>query len=92
MSVLSVSLPDDVREWVEQEAAASGASVDDFVSRLAREAKARQQQERAAKEAELEALLLEAVNSEEPAQVVDAKWWADLRAEAEAELAKQNSE
>ena len=46
MSVLSISLPDDVREWVEQEAAASGASVDDFFSRLAREAKARKQQER----------------------------------------------
>ena len=90
MSVLTISLSDDVQEWVEQEAASSGASVDDFVSQLARQAKEQAQQANPAQKSELEKLLLEAVNSPEPAQVADARWWADLRAEVEDELAQKS--
>jgi antitoxin ParD1/3/4 len=88
MSVLTISLPDDVREWLEGEAAASGASIDDFLSLLAREAKVRRQQ-RAAQEVELERLLLEGLDSGEP-QAVDEQWWVTVRSEVDARLKEQS--
>ena len=88
MSVLSISLPDDVREWVEQEAAASGASISEVLGRVAREAKERTQNQRAAKEAELERLLLEGLDSGE-GEWITPEWWQNFRAELQDELEKQ---
>jgi len=92
MSVLTISLPDDVREWLEAEAAASGASIDDFLSLVAREAKARRQQravQDVGQEVELERLLLEGLDSGEP-QPVDEQWWVRVRAEVDARLKEQS--
>lgn len=88
MSVLTISLPDDVREWAEQAAATSGTTLDEFFSALAREAKARAQSERDAKEAELERLLLEALDAGEGERVT-SQWWNEFRGELDVALDKQ---
>ncbi len=86
MSVITLSLPDDVREWIEQEAASQHIGADDFLIQLARRAKEDAHFGRADDEKELERLLLEAVNSEEPARPVDAHWWETVRTEVDARL------
>lgn len=89
MSVITISLPDDVREWVEQEAAIHQIGDDEFLIQLARRAKQDAHFGRADDEKELEKLLLEAVNSNEPAQPVDTHWWNTVRAEVDARLNKE---
>lgn len=89
MSVITISLPDDVREWVEQEAANHQIGADEFLVQLARRAREEAHLGRTAKEAELEGLLLEGANSGQGERVT-AEWWGGFRKELSAELEKQN--
>ena len=91
MSVKTITLSEDVGQWVEQQAASRQMSADEFVEQLAREARHRTHLGRADDPVELERLLLEAINSKEPAQPADANWWADLHAELTAELQQLNA-
>lgn len=91
MSVKTITLSEDVSAWVEQEAATRQMSADEFVSQLAREAWNRAHSGRADDKAELERLLLEAVNSDEPAQPLDASWWKTVHAGVEARLQEQET-
>ena len=91
MSAKTITLSEDVSEWIEQQAASRQISADEFVEWLAREARQRAHLGRADDDAELERLLLEAVNSKEPAQPADANWWGTLHDELTAELHQRNA-
>lgn len=85
MSVPTVSLSEDVREWVEGQAQAHSIRVDEFVNQLAREARNRAHLGRADDQAELERLLLEGLNSGQGERVT-AQWWQEFRAELSSSL------
>ena len=97
MSTLQISLPDELRAWVESAARGNGyADASEFVGVLVREVKAQREMriEKPTDEflggrtpAELAALINEGLASE--TEVADAQWWNDLRAELAAKLPKQ---
>ena len=94
MSTLQISLPDELRAWVESEARGRGyADAGEFVGVLVREVKAQRELQTDEEflggrtEAELAALINEGLASE--TEVADAQWWNDLRAELAAKLPKQ---
>ena len=94
MSTLQITLPDELRAWVESEARGRGyADASEFVGVLVREVKAQREVNAQTTddeflggrtEAELAALINEGLASE--AEVADAQWWDDLRAELAAKL------
>ena len=86
MSTMNISLPDEMRAWVESEVKGGGfSSASEFFRQLVREAKAQREKETfARKKAELEALLIEGLESE--SVVADANFWANLRAECNESL------
>ena len=76
METVTISLPESLKAFVEQEVATKGfGNVSEYFRTLLREA-----QDRAAK-ARLEALLLEGLASGET-QAMDRAFWSDLRGEA----------
>lgn len=89
MSTINISLPDEMQSWVEEEVRAGGFDgAGEFFRQLVREAKARKETQK--RQTELEALLIEGIESEP--EVADARWWSDLRAEMETELVKHRSQ
>jgi len=88
MSTLTISLPDEMTEWAQSQAQTKGFSdAGEYALELLREAKVRDDEFRL-KEAELEALLLEAVNAGE-GESVDAAWWTNFRSELDEKLERQ---
>jgi antitoxin ParD1/3/4 len=80
-TTLHISLPEELKRYVQERVAAEAYSnPSDFVRALIREDRRRRAQEH------LEALLLEGLDSGEPAPLDEAEW-ARLRQEVEARLA-----
>ncbi len=86
MNTLTISLPEDLRAWVENAAQESGyASAGDYVRELVRENRANvEDPERERKKAELIKLLDEGLASKPI--VVTPQWWAQFRQELEQDL------
>ena len=91
---MNISLPDEMRAWVEAEVQGGGfSSTSEYFRQLVREAKARKAEQEArqdaqGKKAELTALLVEGIESG-PAQPISASWWAELLEEVDGELQKR---
>ena len=75
MTSMNVSLPEELKEYVEAQTKRGYSTPSEYVRELIRE-----DQKRHAK-AKLDALLLEGLNSGEPIPA-DAKFWAELKHEA----------
>jgi len=77
MSTMNISLPDDMKSWVDEEVQNGGfASASEFFRQLVRDAKARKESE--VRRARLETLLIEGVESGEP-QAATMEWWNEVR-------------
>lgn len=79
MTSMNVSLPEDLKEYVEAQTKRGYSTPSEYVRELIRD-----DQKRRAKE-KLDALLLEGLNSGESTPV-DARFWSDLKQEALAKL------
>ncbi|MFO0808540.1 MAG: hypothetical protein U0746_07955 [Gemmataceae bacterium] len=76
---LTVQLPDDVREYVEEQIADNqGETAEEYVTAVLR-AHRRREYER------LKALLLEGINS--PSEEATPEWWAKLEEDIESRIA-----
>ena len=86
MSTINISLPDEMQHWIENEVKRGGfRSADEFFHQLVHNAKAgKEAEELAARQVQLEALLLEGLESRP--EIADEAWWAQLRADMEAEF------
>ena len=82
MTSMNVSLPEELKEYVEAQTKSGYSTPSEYVRELIRE-----DQKRRVK-AKLNALLLEGLNSGDPAPV-DAKFWAELKQEALSKLASR---
>jgi antitoxin ParD1/3/4 len=83
MTSLNVSLPEAMRQFVEEQAAYGGyGTVSEYIQELIRQA-----QEQQAEQERLEALLLAGLNS--PASEMTPEDWTQIRAEAMERLAAQ---
>jgi antitoxin ParD1/3/4 len=81
VGTVTISLPDSLRAFVEEQVAAKGyGNVSEYFRTLIREAQAREA------DARLEALLLQGLASGAPVRA-DRKFWTELRGEA-AKLAR----
>ena len=80
MTSMNVSLPEPLRDFVEQEVGSGGyGTVSEYVRELIREDQKRKAQQR------LEALLLEGLNS--PVREMHAQDWQDIRQAVQERLA-----
>jgi antitoxin ParD1/3/4 len=79
MTSMNVSLPEELKEFVEAQAKQGYSTPSEYVRELIRRDQKRRAKER------LEALLLEGLDSGEPI-VADAAFWAGVRREAVAKL------
>ena len=85
---MNISLPDEMRLWVEDEVKGGGFSnPSEYFRQLVREAKVRKEQ--TCKKAELAALLSEGIES--GAQPMTSEWWSDLLQEVDGELKKRGA-
>ena len=75
MTSMNVSLPDELKEYVETQSKSGYSTPSEYIRELIRD-----DQRRRAKE-KLDALLLEGLNSGDPV-AVDARFWSDLKQEA----------
>jgi antitoxin ParD1/3/4 len=75
MTSMNISLPDELKRYVEAQTKAGYSTPSEYVRELIREDQKRRAQQR------LEDLLFEGLGSGEPV-VADEKFWADLKAEA----------
>lgn len=75
MTSMNISLPEELKQYVEAQTGAGYSTPSEYVRQLIREDQKRRTQER------LELLLLEGLNSGEPSPA-DEKFWADLKSEA----------
>jgi antitoxin ParD1/3/4 len=83
MTTMNISLPDDLKTFVEQQVATGGyGSVSEYVRELLRSAKKAQAQ------AKLEAMLLEGLDSGEPVEVTP-EFWEDVRRTARERIKAQ---
>ncbi|HVP13351.1 MAG TPA: type II toxin-antitoxin system ParD family antitoxin [Phycisphaerae bacterium] len=83
MTTMNISLPDDLKAFVEKQVTTGGyGSVSEYVRELLRAAK------KAEAQARLEALLLEGLNSGEPVEVTP-EFWEDVRQRAREKLKAQ---
>lgn len=82
MSTMNISLPDEMRAWIESEVSAGGfGSASEYFRQLVREAKARKEAEiQLQRQERLETLLLEGLATGE-GEAVTPQWWATFRAE-----------
>jgi antitoxin ParD1/3/4 len=76
---LNISLPEELKEYVEEQTHGSYSTPSEYLRELIRDDKKRRSKER------LDALLLEGLNSGEPAPA-DAEFWTELKREAKAKL------
>lgn len=84
MPTMNVSLPEPLKQYVEEQVSAGGySSVSEYVRELVRA-----DQKRKARE-QLEQTLLEALQTE--TEVVTPEWWAKLRAEIHREVVSPDS-
>jgi len=79
MTSMNVSLPEELKEYVEAQSHNGYSTPSEYVRQLIREDQKRRAQE------QLNMLLLEGLNSGEPLPA-DAKFWSDLKQEALAKL------
>jgi antitoxin ParD1/3/4 len=79
MTSMNVSLPEELKEYVEAQTKSGYSTPSEYVRELIRN-----DQKRRAKD-KLDALLLEGLNSGDPIPV-DATFWSDLKQEAFAKL------
>ena len=84
---MNISLPDEMRAWVEGEVRGGGfSSASEYFRQLVREAKVQKERaERERKKAELEALLVEGIESG-PAMPITPQWWGELLNEVDEKL------
>ena len=76
---MNVSLPEELKDYVESQTKHGYSTPSEYVRELIREDQKRRARER------LDSLLLEGLNSGDP-MPVDAKFWSDLKNEALAKL------
>lgn len=76
---MNVSLPEELKQYVEARARTGYSTPSEYVRELIREDRKRRAHEK------LDALLMEGLNSGEPI-AADARFWAELRQEALARL------
>ena len=81
---MNISLPDDLKKYVEQRVRRGYSTPSEFVRELIREDRKKRAREH------LEQLLEEGLESGRPV-VADAKFWADLRKEAQDRSARRKS-
>jgi antitoxin ParD1/3/4 len=79
MTSMNVSLPEELKEYVEAQTRRGYSTPSEYVRELIREDQKRRAREK------LDSLLLEGLNSGDPLPV-DAEFWRDLRQEALAKL------
>ena len=79
MTSLNISLPDELKQYVEAQMKAGYSTPSEYVRELIREDQKRRVQQR------LEQLLLEGLNSGD-AMVADEEFWAALKIEALAQM------
>jgi antitoxin ParD1/3/4 len=85
MSMLNISLPDQVQAFLEEQANATGVgSLDEYIYQLVL-----QEQERIAQQQQVETLLIEGLDSGDPIEVTE-DWWEEKRL-AQAMLRKRTS-
>jgi len=80
MTSMNISLPEELKEYVEERTHSGYSTPSEYVRELIREDQKRRSKER------LEALLLEGLDSGDPIPA-DAKFWTELKREAVAKLA-----
>ena len=80
MTSMNISLPEELKEYVEEQTQSGYSTPSEYVRELIREDQKRRTHER------LDALLLEGLNSGDPIPA-NAKFWRDLKREALARLA-----
>ena len=84
MTTMNISLPDDLKAFIEQQVASGGyGSVSEYVRELLRAAK------KAEAQARLEALLLEGLNSGEPVEITP-EFWENIRRRARDRIEARN--
>lgn len=76
---MNVSLPEELKEYIEAQSQSGYSTPSEYVRHLIREDRKRHTQE------QLNTLLLEGLNSGDPLPA-DAKFWRDLKQEALAKL------
>jgi len=79
---MNIALPEDVRDWIENEVRSGGyESADEYLLRLVRAAQSAKERHE-----QLSALLVEGVESLDAgeAQAVTPKWWNEVFADADA--------
>jgi antitoxin ParD1/3/4 len=79
MTSMNISLPEELKGYVEEQTHAGYSTPSEYVRELIREDQKRRARER------LDALLLEGLNSGEPI-TADADFWTELKREAMAKL------
>jgi len=79
MTSMNISLPEELKEYVEEQTRSGYSTPSEYVRELIREDRKRRAKER------LDALLLEGLNSGD-AIPVNAKFWTELKREAMARL------
>jgi antitoxin ParD1/3/4 len=80
MTTMNVSLPDDLKLFVDEQVATGGyGTTSEYIRELIREARKQTARQR------LEALLLEGLNSGPPTPMTD-EWWAERRRELESRV------
>ena len=85
MGTLNISLPDEMKSWVDDEVRKGGFDdASEFFRQLVREAKARHQN-REERQNEFTALMIEGIESGE-AQPLNSDWWGRVFARAENRL------
>lgn len=81
MTTMNISLPDDLKAWVDEQVTTGGyGTTSEFVRHLIRQAR------KDAARARLEALLLEGLESGEPVEMTE-DWWAERRRELQRRVA-----
>lgn len=84
MTTLTISLPDSLRQFIDQQVKTKGyGNTSEYLRTLVRDAQAAEAANR------LEALLLEGLQSDGDDVEADAQFWTDLKAEAASLLAKR---
>ena len=85
MATMNISLPDDMKAFIEAQAAAKGfGTVSEYMRALIREA-----QERAARRGRIDALLFEGLDSGPATPMTEADWEAIRREVKERHAARQ---
>jgi antitoxin ParD1/3/4 len=80
MTSMNISLPESLKEYVEEQTQSGNSTPSEYVRELIREDQKRRAKQR------LDALLLEGLNSGDPIPA-NARFWTELKREALAKLA-----